>query len=111
MCLCFGTTFRILSTLGKKRRVSWQVQPPPSSAPSPFPPAYFRLEVHVEDAVGFVHHQVVQGAKVEALCVLQVVHQSTRCGWGGGGGGGGNGAYQQRSKHATGVWISVNKTE
>lgn len=37
------------------------------------------LEVHVEDAVGLVHHEIFDGLQAEAFRVRQVIHQTARC--------------------------------
>lgn len=41
---------------------------------------HLSLKVHVEDSVSFVHDQELQSSQGEALCVLHVVDQPTRCG-------------------------------
>ncbi len=41
---------------------------------------HLSLKVHVEDSVCFVHDQELQSSQGEALRVLQVVYQPTRCG-------------------------------
>lgn len=42
------------------------------------------LEVHIQDAVRFVHDEKLERLEVEAARVLQMVHQTTRsgCEWG-----------------------------
>lgn len=37
------------------------------------------LEIHIQDAVRFVHDEELEGLEVEAARVLQMVHQTTGC--------------------------------
>lgn len=39
---------------------------------------YLRLKVHVENAVGLVHHQILERSQVESFGVLQVIDQAAR---------------------------------
>merc|ERR1719341_772860 len=53
---------------------------PPLRRDAPQDLVHLHLEVHVQNSVRFVHHQVLERFQAEAFCVFKVVHQSTRCG-------------------------------